>query len=265
MILLSFDIEEFDMPFEYNSSINFSDQIKIPAEGVESVLDILDKNNIKATFFITATFAINSPKVLKKIIEKGHEIASHSYYHGEFKTEHLKMSKDKLEQLTKQVILGFRMPKMQVVDEIEVYNAGYKYNSSLNPTYIPGRYNNLNKPRTFFKEKGVLQIPASVSPWIRFPLFWVSFHNLPLFIYKFLCRRTLKIDGYINLYFHSWEFVDLNQPTKFNCPKYISRNSGTLMSQRIDSLIQYLKNKNYEFITFRHFLSKVEKHNSIKK
>lgn len=258
MILLSFDIEEFDMPFEYNRTIEFTDQIKISAEGVDYVLNLLDKHNIKATFFITTIFAINAPEVLKKIVDKGHEIASHSYEHGNFKEEHLKMSKEKLEELTNQKVIGFRMPKMQPVDEKEILNAGYKYNSSLNPTYIPGRYNNFTKPRAFFREKGLLQIPASVSPLIKFPLFWLSFHNLPLFIYKFLCRQTLKKDGYINLYFHSWEFTDLNQ-TKYNLPRYVSKNSGELMIERLDSLIKYLKNKNYKFITFKDFLIKIEK------
>ena len=51
MILLSFDIEEFDMPFEYNKSIDFKDQIAIPTEGLLIVLDLLAKHNIKATFF----------------------------------------------------------------------------------------------------------------------------------------------------------------------------------------------------------------------
>jgi hypothetical protein len=258
MILLSFDIEEFDMPFEYNRSIKFTDQIKISAEGVDSILNLLDKYNIKATFFSTVKFAVNAPEVLKKIVDKGHEIASHSYEHGDFKIEHLQISKEKLEELTNQKVIGFRMPKMQPVEELEVFKAGYKYNSSLNPTYIPGRYNNFNKPRAFFKEKGVLQIPASVSPLIRFPLFWLSFHNLPLSIYKFLCKQTLKKDKYINLYFHSWEFTDLNQKKQFNIPKYISRNSGNLMIERIDSLIQYLKNKNYKFLTFKEFVQKIE-------
>jgi hypothetical protein len=259
MILLSFDIEEFDMPFEYNKSIDFKDQIAIPTEGLFIVLDLLAKHNIKATFFSTVNFAINSPKIIKRIIDEGHEIASHSYQHGDFKIEHLKMSKDKLEELANQKVLGFRMPKMQPIDETEVFKAGYKYNSSLNPTYLPGRYNNFTKPRTFFKEKGVLQIPASVSPLIRFPLFLLSFHNLPLSIYKFLCKQTLKKDKYLNLYFHSWEFTDLNQPKRFNLPGYVSKNSGNLMAKRMESFIKWLKKENYNFVTLKEFVHTVEK------
>ena len=60
MILLSFDIEEFDMPFEYERKIDFIDQINISIQGTNSILDILKKHQVKATFFSTATFAINA-------------------------------------------------------------------------------------------------------------------------------------------------------------------------------------------------------------
>lgn len=259
MVLLSFDIEEFDLPFEYNKSIDFNDQISISTEGTLAILTILKKYNVKATFFSTATFAIHAPQVMKQIVDEGHEVASHNYYHSSFEVEHLKLSREKLAELTGQEIIGFRMPRMQPVDEIEVFKAGYKYNSSLNPTLIPGRYNNFNKPRVFFKEKGVLQIPASVSPLIRFPLFWLSFHNLPLSIYKILCKQTLKKDGYLNLYFHPWEFTNLNQPDRFNFPQYVSRNSGTSMIERMDLFVNWLTNRNYTLVTFKEFISEIEK------
>ena len=184
MILLSFDIEEFDMPFEYERKIEFSDQMGISIQGTIAILDLLKKHQIKATFFSTATFAINAPKVMERIVNEGHEVASHSYYHSDFKLEDLLESKLKLEELTGQKIIGFRMPRMHPVDEKEVFKAGYVYNSSINPTFLPGRYNNFNKPRTYFRQDGVMQIPASVTPIIRFPLFWLSFHNFPLFFYN---------------------------------------------------------------------------------
>ena len=169
MILFSFDIEEFDMPFEYGRTISFDDQIKISIEGTSVILDLLQKHQIKATFFSTVVFAENAPNIISRIINEGHEIASHSYYHSDFKVEHLRESKEKLEKITNTKVIGYRMPRMQPVDENEICKAGYVYNSSLNPTYLPGRYNNFSKPRTYFKQDGVWQIPASVSPIVRFP------------------------------------------------------------------------------------------------
>jgi peptidoglycan/xylan/chitin deacetylase (PgdA/CDA1 family) len=52
MILLSFDIEEFDMPFEYGKSLGFDEQLAISTEGTLAILDILREANIKATFLL---------------------------------------------------------------------------------------------------------------------------------------------------------------------------------------------------------------------
>ena len=258
MILLSFDIEEFDMPFEYGKSISFEDQMSISIEGTSLILDLLKKHQLKATFFSTVVFAINAPEIVKRIIIDGHEIASHSYYHSDFKVEHLLESKEKLEEITNVKVIGFRMPRMQPVDEKEIFKAGYVYNSSINPTYLPGRYNNLSKSRTFFKQDGVWQIPASVSPIIRFPLFWLSFHNLPLWLYKIICSITFKKDNYLNIYFHPWEFTDLMDFNRFGFPGYVSKNSGIQMYNRLDNLIIWMKKKNYNFHSTRDLIKIVK-------
>ena len=72
MILLSFDIEEFDMPLEYGKEIDFHDQIDISINGSNHILDILDKHGVKATFFSTVVFAQHAPEVIKRIISGGH-------------------------------------------------------------------------------------------------------------------------------------------------------------------------------------------------
>jgi len=258
MIVLSFDIEEFDMPFEYGKTISFEDQMSISVEGTSLILDLLEKHQVKATFFSTVIFAINAPEIIKRIIKDGHEIASHSYYHSDFKVEHLLESKVKLEEITNTKVIGFRMPRMQPVDEKEIFKAGYVYNSSINPTYLPGRYNNFSKPRTYFKQDGVWQIPASVSPIVRFPLFWLSFHNLPLWLYKIICSITFKKDNYLNIYFHPWEFTDLKDFSRFGFPGYVSKNSGIQMYDRLDNLIIWMKKKNYSFHRTRDLIEKIK-------
>ncbi|MET0574074.1 MAG: polysaccharide deacetylase family protein [Pedobacter agri] len=257
MVLLSFDIEEFDMPFEYNRDISFADQISISRTGTIAILDLLDKHQVKATFFCTVTFAENIPDLIKRITESGHELASHGYYHSDFKTEHLLQSKIKLEELSGKEITGYRMARMMPVDEKEIEKAGYTYNTSINPTYLPGRYNNFHISRTFFTKQNVLQIPASVSPIVRFPLFWLSFHNLPLSIYKALARWTYKKDHYLNVYFHPWEFTDLNDFERFGFPAYVRKNTGNQMVQRMDKFIHWLKSKNYPFGTFQQFIKTI--------
>lgn len=258
MILLSFDIEEFDMPFEYGKDISFEDQISISIKGSNSILDLLAKHQIKATFFSTATFAINAPNIIERIKNEGHELASHTYYHSKFEVADLLSSKLKLEELSGKKVTGFRMPRMMPVDDKEIEKAGYTYNSSINPTYLPGRYNNLKVSRTYYKIGNVLQLPASVSPF-RIPLFWLSFHNFPLWYYKYLAKKTLKKDGYLNIYFHPWEFTDLKDYDRYGFPSYVSKNSGEQMITRMDSFMKWINNQNYINGTINSFVKGLTK------
>jgi peptidoglycan/xylan/chitin deacetylase (PgdA/CDA1 family) len=253
-ILLSFDIEEFDMPFEYQKTITFEEQMEISKRGTIIILDLLKKNEVKATFFSTATFALNAKEIITRLINEGHELASHGYYHSDFSDEDYQKSKDTLEEISGQKIVGFRMARMQPVKDNLLEKANYIYNSSINPTWLPGRYNNLHISRNYFKNNNLWQLPASVVPLIRFPLFWLSFHNLPLFLYNFLAKITLKKDNYLNIYFHPWEFTDLNQPEKFNFPSYVTKNTDDKMTQRLDKFIKYFKLLNADFISTKDFI-----------
>ena len=244
MIYLSFDIEEFDMPKEYGYDIAFERQIAISRKGLTAILDLLKKHQMCATFFSTVVFAQQVPDLINRLIEEGHELASHTYYHSDFENEHLKRSKEALEQQFGVTVEGLRMPRMLEVSAEEVKKADYRYNSSVNPTFLPGRYNKLHVPKRFFNENGLWQIPTAVS-WFRFPLFWLSFHNLPLWLYRFLLKRSVKNIGYAALYFHPWEFTDLHQK-EFNFPAYVMRNSGEKMITRFDSLLTFIKQQGWE-------------------
>lgn len=257
MVLLSFDIEEFDMAFEYGKTISFEDQISISITGTTIILDLLAKHGFKATFFSTATFALNAPGIIERIKNEGHELASHGYYHSKFEVQDLLLSKQKLEELSDLPITGYRMPRMMPVDEIEIEKAGYLYNSSINPTWLPGRYNNLHLPRTHFKQGQVIQLPASVSPLLRIPLFWLSFHNFPLTFYKYLVKQAYKKDGYLNVYFHPWEFTDLKDNERYGFPGYVSKNSGKAMEQRMDELMAWLNKNGYPNGTIDQFVKTI--------
>lgn len=257
MVLLSFDIEEFDMPFEYKGEISFEQQISISQKGVERILDILKKHQAKATFFSTVVFAENSKELIRRLLNEGHELASHTWFHSDFEEKHLKESKERLEELFSTQVTGLRMPRMMPVSKDAVENAGYSYNSSINPTYLPGRYNNLKVSRTYFNEGNVVQIPASVSPNFRIPLFWLSFHNFPLFFYKKLASDVLKKDKYLNIYFHPWEFAEIKDEA-FKLPGFTVKNSGIEMVKRFDEFLTWLKSKNYSFGTIQEFQKQIQ-------
>lgn len=48
---------------------------------LDLVLDILNKNNVKATFFITGKWIVNNKDGLIRIVNEGHDIGNHSYNH----------------------------------------------------------------------------------------------------------------------------------------------------------------------------------------
>lgn len=252
MILLSFDIEEFDMPLEYQGKINTEEQLQISAAGLKKILVLLKKYNIRATFFSTVIFAENNRDLILQLLEEGHELASHTWFHSRFEMKHLRESREYLAELFDTEIKGMRMPRMADVPATEVAAAGYCYNSSINPTFIPGRYNRLSTSRVIFEEEGLWQIPASVSPW-RIPLFWLSFHNFPPGMYRYLSKRALKKDGYLNLYFHPWEFENITRPS-YRLPWFVTRNTGQEMVRRFDDYLSRWTSENFQFGTFTEFL-----------
>jgi peptidoglycan/xylan/chitin deacetylase (PgdA/CDA1 family) len=68
-----------------------------PSKRTDEILEILDHNEVKATFFLLATETIKYPKVVKEIAQKGHEIESHSY-------SHLRLTKTSGQQLLRECI-----------------------------------------------------------------------------------------------------------------------------------------------------------------
>ncbi|MEG1543225.1 MAG: polysaccharide deacetylase family protein [Tannerellaceae bacterium] len=257
MILLSFDIEEFDTPMEHGINLPIEEQMRISIEGTKKILNVLKQQEVKATFFCTANYALRAPELIKEMLANGHEVASHGYYHSTFEVADLLSSRNALEELTGRPITGYRMARMMPVDEKAIADAGYTYNSSLNPTCIPGRYCHLNKPRRWFYKEGVLQLPVSVTPWLRFPLFWLSCHHLPTFIYHLLALRTYRYDGYLITYFHPWEFVELGKMKELNLPYVITHHSGQDMVGRLNDFIAYFKSKGVPFATFPMFIKTI--------
>ena len=253
MILLSFDTEEFEVPREHGVDISLKEGMEVSMEGTNCILDVLKQNHVKATFFCTGNFAENAPEVMERIMQEGHEIACHGVDHWQPKDTDLEVSKQIVERVTRRQVYGYRQPRMFPVSDSEIARVGYHYNSSLNPAFIPGRYMHLTAPRTWFIKDGVMQIPASVTPWIRFPLFWLSLHNLPESLYHWMVRRTLRHDGYFVTYFHPWEFFNLKAHPEYKIPFIIRNHSGHEMVQRLDRLIKMLLEHQHEFITFKDF------------
>ena len=254
-ILLSFDFEEFDVPREHGVDIPLVESMQVSRQGAMRILDCLKDNGVKATFFCTVNFARLAPEVMRRIVAEGHEVASHGCDHWQPKESDVKESKEILEQLTGSEVKGYRQPRMFPISDTALKDAGFIYNSSLNPAFIPGRYMHLREPRTPFSANGLIQIPASVTPLIRFPLFWLSLHHLPQWLYLTLAKRVLNHDGLMVTYFHPWEFADDTTKPQYKLPFVVRRHCGRPMLQRLDRLIVSLLQQNAQFVTFTDYLS----------
>ena len=60
-------------------------------EYIDEMLKILEKYNVKTTFFVGGTWAVKESDKLQKIVDAGHELANHGYGHK----DHSKLSEDK--------------------------------------------------------------------------------------------------------------------------------------------------------------------------
>ena len=66
---------------ENSNKISLMINVYWGTEYLDDMLDILDKYDVKTTFFVGGTWAVKESDMLTKIYEKGHEIGNHGYSH----------------------------------------------------------------------------------------------------------------------------------------------------------------------------------------
>jgi len=82
--VLTFDIEDWfhilDLPNDKNIG-RWSEYESRVEQNTFKILRILQRYNVKATFFVLGWIAEHYPNLVKKIQNKGHEIGCHGYGH----------------------------------------------------------------------------------------------------------------------------------------------------------------------------------------
>lgn len=193
----------------------------------DRMLEDLANRGIKATCFILGWCAEKQPRIVKKIADAGHEIASHGYGHDliysltheQFRAD-IQRSKKHLEDLTGHAVVGYRAPSFSITDwAIDILQEqGFTYDSSAFPTVAHDRYGKLKgmdagKPvielRPGFYEVcvSVLRIGKKGVPWAG----GGYFRLIPYWIFKRGVSRILKSQTPYVFYIHPWE-VDPEQP-----------------------------------------------------
>lgn len=249
-ILFSIDLEEFDMPEEQNQKLPLQTKLEVSMEGMHKLQELMNMHHVSCTVFSTAFWAQHYPDYIRTLSQQ-HEIASHTFYHEHFESEDLIKSRIVLSSITGKEVKGIRMPRMQAIDAATIAAAGYTYDSSLHPTWLPGHYNHFNRERTFYRQGNLWVLPASVTPMLRVPVFWLSLKNFPLRLYKHLCRTILKKDGYLVIYVHPWEFTDLSA---YKLPSIVKGVDGNNLLTKLHHLFSFFSSEGCTFDTHEHFI-----------
>jgi len=229
---MSIDVEDYFQVSAFAPHIRREDWDTLPCRverNVDLILGLLDETNAKATFFTLGWIAERSPQVVRRIVDNGHELASHGYGHQrasdltpeQFRAD-ITRAKHILEDLGSVAIRGYRAPSFSInrknwwaVEELE--NAGYVYSSSIYPVRHD-HYGMPDAPRFPHRpngEAGILELPPTTVPlmgrnWPAAGGGW--FRLLPYSMSRWMLNRVNTEDrAPCMFYFHPWE-IDAGQP-----------------------------------------------------
>jgi len=197
------------------------------------ILDLFDRHDVKATFFILGWVAERCPEIVQEIARRGHETACHGYGHQliyeigpERFREDIRRAKALIEDITGRPALGYRAPSYSITRKslwaLDILvEEGFVFDSSVFPT----RHDTYGIPDAPFRphamrlEAGeLLEFPPSTTPVrlfgrdARLPVGGGGYLRLfPLRLTKAGLRRIHDDGTPAAVYVHPWE-VDPGQP-----------------------------------------------------
>ncbi len=229
-IILSFDVEEH-YRIEAAAGLAVAPLLQAhyrarldPSTGW--LLEQLGQRGIQATFFIVGQIARHNPALIRAIHRAGHEVASHGWDHQRLHTltpatfrEDVRQSKDALEQVIGEPVVGYRAPTFSLVRQtawaIDVLaETGFLYDSSIYPVRHD-RYGVPEAPRAPFRAQGpsqeLLELPPATLAVLgaKLPVGGGGyFRLLPLFLMEYALQQVQRAcrPAVAMLYFHPWEF-----------------------------------------------------------
>lgn len=254
MVSITIDCEEWNSPFLRGKKDKDHNDTSFSRRGNEILLELFRKHGVKATFFVTGYFAEREPDHVRRLVEEGHEVAAHGYEHHyrgrEFDMlKDVKKAKKVLEKITGLRVKGFRSPQAQYSTELlrVLDKAGFEYDSSLHPAYLPGYYNHSNKPLRIHKpiaDLKIVEIPVAVIPKWRLPIVWMFMRIFGVRYAQFGVDRLERRGVNANLYFHSWEFVPMRSK---NVPFFFTFRTGKKFVGMLDRFI-VINKKRWKFV-----------------
>lgn len=186
-------------------------------EGTARLLDFFSAHGVRATFFVLGRVAEEAPRMVRRIAEAGHELASHGWSHRPLQEltpqafrEEIRATKAILEDIGGREVTGHRSPSWSMGPRTlwaleELVAAGYRYDASLTPGYawlwgtpgIPGGPHRLELGGATLLEfpnsvpRAGLRLPfaggfflrAWPAGWIRRALRWYEEQGDPAVVY----------------------------------------------------------------------------------
>lgn len=165
-IIFTYDLEKHTQ-----TQYNRKRYVKI----TEQLLAFLKQHNIYSTVFVLGEVAEESPELIKKLADSGHEIGFHTYQHRHLTLEtpetfrkETEYCKKLLEDLAGQPIIGFRAPAFSLTTgslwTLDVLkDLGFTYSSSVLPVRNPINGFPGAPEEPFYWPNGILEIPAPVT------------------------------------------------------------------------------------------------------
>lgn len=271
---LSIDLEDWYQVSDFNSVIQFSEWSLYENRlwnNTAKILDLLERYNIRATFFVLAWNARRDAKLIKEIHTSGHEISSHGYGHqliyrqapSEF-AQDLKKSIDLIEDITGEKVRGFRAPSFSITRKslwaLDILlEQGLQYDSSVFPIVrsLYGIPTAERFPHVIKRHNGKQLIEFPIST-VRIGRWNIPFSGgaylrvLPKTAVKFLVERLNEQGRSAIVYFHPWE-IDPNQP-RLKLPSHQRRTLHYVNLETTEAKVEFLLT-HFRFAPIREVLS----------
>jgi polysaccharide deacetylase family protein (PEP-CTERM system associated) len=235
---LSVDVEDWFQVGAFESVIDRKDWDNLECRverNTDAVMALFDEAGIKATFFTLGWVAQRFPALIRRIVDAGHEIASHGYGHDRVFTftpdqfaADLKRARELIEDAAGVAVTGYRAPSFSIdqrtpwAHEI-LAEHGYFYSSSVAPVKHD-HYGWAEAPRFAFRPiAGVdlIEIPvttAQLGPKRLAAGGGGFFRLLPYGFSRWAINQVNSIEARpAIIYFHPWE-IDPDQPRVANAP-----------------------------------------------
>lgn len=277
---MTMDVESlYDAQCLTSFDIKYDKQFSME-EKASLYIDLLDKYNIKGTFFTVSTSLNVAEEVLKKAAKNGHEIALHGLDHTspfdisleEFK-KNISTAKKILEKKLETKVTGYRAPCFGITEDVVkiIRSEGFEYDSSyLNYSrqMKSGKMSLSSFKRitsAIYRDKDFYEfaLPKSHLIFSKVPIGGGSYIRLMDWgLYKKLFKNYVKTHDTFVFYAHPFEISAAKLPDLKGLPLYLKMYFSFFRRfylRRLEWVINYLKDHDFEFLTMSEYIKRNKK------